>query len=154
MDACKEFKLIVAGGRDFTDSDAMNRYIGSIVMHATIAGRQVSIVSGMAHGADALGAAFARDQDIALYEFPADWNQYGKGAGFIRNREMAQFADGLLAFWDGKSRGTKHMIETMQDMGKLTHIVYYKTHPVRNDAGNIIDTRVETIAGPKGERNV
>ena len=47
----------------------------------------------------------------AVAYFPADWDKYGKAAGFIRNEQMAQNADALVVFWDGKSRGTKNMIE-------------------------------------------
>jgi hypothetical protein len=120
----KEFKLIVAGGRDFDDYQTLHdtlMQLANTVYHD----RAVSIVSGMARGADALGGKFARENDVKLYEFPADWEEYGKRAGFIRNQQMADFSDGLLAFWDGKSRGTAHMIETMRKAGKPVHLIRY-----------------------------
>jgi hypothetical protein len=83
------------------------------------------ILSGMARGADTCGWTYAKRNDIDLYEYPADWNQYGKRAGFMRNAEMAREANALLVFWDGKSRGTQHMISCMADLGKQTYIVRY-----------------------------
>lgn len=120
----KEFKLIVAGGRDFNNYEMLQREIISLA-NGTYSHCMVSIVSGMARGADKLAVNFANAHDVQLYEFPADWNANGKAAGFIRNREMAKFADGLLAFWDGASRGTKHMIETMAELNKPVHIRRY-----------------------------
>jgi hypothetical protein len=79
----------------------------------------------MARGADMLGFQFAREHGVKCYQFPADWNQYGKRAGFIRNKQMGDFADGLLAFWDGESRGTKQMVEYMQSLKKPVHIIRY-----------------------------
>lgn len=119
-----EFKLIVAGGRDFTDYERVHAEIFSLAENE-LGDHAVSIVSGMARGADAMGTAVARNENIKLYEFPADWNQYGKRAGMIRNSNMAHFADGLLAFWDGKSRGTAHMIRYMRSLGKDVRVISY-----------------------------
>lgn len=121
----EEFKLIIAGGRDFTDSKAMHREIERLVVHGELAPYAVSIVSGMARGADMLGYQFAKAFNVKCYEFPADWNQYGKGAGFVRNKQMGDFADGLLAFWDGTSRGTQQMIEYMKSLDKPVRIIHY-----------------------------
>ena len=120
----REFKLIVAGGRDFNDYSLLSAAITQLA-EKKLSDRAVSIVSGVARGADAIGAHFARENGVVLYEFPADWNTYGKSAGYRRNVQMAEFSDGLLAFWDGNSRGTKHMIETMQDMGKPVWVLDY-----------------------------
>ena len=120
----QEFKLIVAGGRDFNDYDYLSRVLFAMA-DVELADKAVSIVSGMARGADALGYRFAKEHDIVVYEFPADWNTHGKAAGFIRNKQMGDFADGLLAFWDGRSAGTKHMIEYMQGLGKPMQVVEY-----------------------------
>lgn len=121
----QEFKLIVAGSRGFDDFDLMSRVLIAMADNE-FAGRDVSIVSGMAKGADALAVRFANAHKIALYKFPANWNGLGKKAGFIRNTQMGNFADGLLAFWDGESNGTRHMIEYMQRLNKPVHIINYK----------------------------
>lgn len=120
----KELKLIVAGGREFKD---YQRLSAEIFSYAEGVGDNVgvSLVSGMARGADALGYRFAKENNVKVYEFPADWDKYGKRAGYLRNSEMAQFADALMAFWDGKSRGTRHMIEAMTQMGKPVIVIQY-----------------------------
>lgn len=120
----QEFKLIVAGGRDFNDYDLLSRVLIAMA-DVELADKAVSIVSGMARGADRLAVQFAREHGVKLYEFPADWDSYGKYAGYYRNKKMGNFSDGLLAFWDGKSRGTKHMIEYMQGLGKPVQVVEY-----------------------------
>lgn len=121
----KEFKLIIAGGRDFTDAQKMRHHLDQLCHGGELNEYAVSIVSGMARGADMLGFQFARTHSVKCYQFPADWNQHGKAAGFIRNKQMGDFADGLLAFWDGESRGTKQMIEYMQSLNKPTYIIRY-----------------------------
>lgn len=119
-----EFKLIVAGGRDFNDYTVLSREIEQLA-NTTYANHEVSIVCGMARGADALGLRFAIEHQVFFYEFPADWTRYGNRAGPIRNRQMGDFADGLLAFWDGQSKGTHNMIDYMQRLKKPVHIVRY-----------------------------
>jgi YspA, cpYpsA-related SLOG family len=127
MSQPKEFKLIIAGGRDYGDYNHMSRVL--IAMADTeFADYAVSIVSGMAKGADALGVRFAKEHNVKLYQFPADWRPdgiYNPRAGFERNADMGLFANGLLAFWDGESKGTKHMIEYMRKLKKPVHIVPY-----------------------------
>lgn len=119
----KPLKLIVAGGRDFSDTGLFLRAMQQVEQE--LAEYSVSLVSGMAKGADMMAWQFARQEGITCHHFPADWNKYGKSAGFRRNQEMADFSDGLVAFWDGQSRGTKHMIETMKAQGKWVKVVGY-----------------------------
>jgi len=82
-------------------------------------------VSGTARGADQLGERYAKERGYFIQRFPADWNAYGKAAGYIRNRKMAEYADALIAFWDGKSRGTLNMISLAKECGlqiRIKHI--------------------------------
>ena len=81
----------------------------------------------MARGADTLGRTYAYDNDIPIKSFPADWHTYGNQAGFIRNEQMGDYADELVAFWDGQSPGTRHMIKYMQNLGKKVTVIEYKT---------------------------
>lgn len=129
-----EFKLIVAGGRDFTDGELLSRIIFSIA-DVEFADKDISIVSGMARGADALAYQFAHKNHVTCYEFPAQWDRYGKKAGYMRNTKMASFADGLLAFYSG-SNGTGHMIQCMQALGKPVLIIDYKGLPYGHDSPN------------------
>lgn len=119
-----EFKLIVAGGRDFTDAALLERVLIALA-DVEYADKAISIVSGMARGADALGYQFALTYDVKCYPFPADWSTHGKRAGFVRNAAMADFADGLVAFHDGESKGTQHMINTMRAMRKPVTVINY-----------------------------
>lgn len=102
-------KVIIAGGRDFNNSILVNYTIGQFYELNGI--YPTEIVCGMAKGADMEGYSWAKKFNIPIKEFPADWNLYGKSAGYKRNKQMAEYADYLIAFWDGKSKGTKHMID-------------------------------------------
>ena len=106
-------KTIIAGCRDFYDYDFLNEKVEAHISSIT------EIVSGAARGVDNLGEAFGYNHNIPVKRFPADWNKHGNAAGPIRNRQMAEYADQLIAFWDGQSRGTMNMIDTMRKMNKL-----------------------------------
>lgn len=69
------------------------------------------VVSGTAAGADRMGERFARLHGLPIARFPADWERYGKKAGMLRNKEMANYSDGVICVWDGISPGTKGMID-------------------------------------------
>jgi len=82
------------------------------------------VVSGCATGVDSIGERWARANGIPIRRFPADWSQHGKAAGPIRNRQMAEYADALIAFWDRKSKGTKNMIETANRNNLKVYIIH------------------------------
>lgn len=105
-------RVIVAGSREITDFET--------VWYAVVdSGFQIGkVVSGMARGVDRLGLQVAAVLGVGVARFPANWIQYGRSAGFIRNQQMADYADCLIAVWDGKSRGTRHMIDTMEKVKK------------------------------------
>lgn len=109
-----EFRVIVAGGRDFVDYALLKKRLDAALINKVAQG--IVVVSGKARGADSLGEKYARERGYDIAEFPADWDTHGKAAGHIRNRQMAENADALVAFWDGKSRGTKNMIETAKKL--------------------------------------
>lgn len=115
-------KLIIAGGRDFNDAVLFASVVKRFDLHYD----EDVVVSGGARGADLYGEMFARMSGIPVARFPADWAKHGRAAGPIRNAEMAEYADALLAFWDGESRGTKNMIETMRREGKPAYVIYTK----------------------------
>lgn len=114
-------KVIIAGSRNFRDYDTLRRVCTEYFMELNI----IEIVSGNAIGADRLGEQFAFDIRIPVKKFPADWNGYGPSAGVIRNCEMADYADILIAFWDGKSPGTKHMIKTAREKGLKVEVYHF-----------------------------
>ena len=116
-------KLIIAGSRTFTDYPKFLKALESDPQLQAAFKNVTEIVCGGAKGADALGARYAFENKIKLKMFPADWDTHGKAAGPIRNAQMADYADSLLAFWDGQSRGTKNMMEQMFKRGKAYQVV-------------------------------
>ena len=112
-------KVIIAGSRDFYDYDLLAEECNIILEGKD----DIEVVSGRAIGADMLGEMYAKDKKYPVKLFPADWNTHGKGAGFIRNGEMAKYANMLIAFWDGESKGTKHMVETAQKKGMEVYVI-------------------------------
>lgn len=122
-----DLRVIIAGSRDFNNYNLLNSTIYNYLKENT---NNVEIISGTARGADQLGERFANEYGYQIKRFPANWNLYGKSAGPIRNREMAEYASGgqgvLFAFWDGKSRGTKSMIDLAKKFELEVHIVRYQ----------------------------
>ena len=122
-------KIIIAGGRNFDDYDQLRE---SMWRH-TWGYDDVEIVSGGAKGADALGERWAKDEKKHITHFPADWDTHGKAAGFIRNVAMAEYANILMAFWDGVSKGTKHMIDTALKHSLEVHVLRYEPYKQKQD---------------------
>lgn len=110
-------KLAVVGSRTFIDYSLLK----DTLLRYTI----TEIISGGASGADALGERFADDFNIPTRIFHPDWKKYGKTAGFIRNVDIVKHCDGLIAFWDGFSKGTKHSIDIARAHNKLLDVVYF-----------------------------
>lgn len=118
-------KVIIAGSRDFDNYIYAETKLLSYFKENGIHSTDIEIISGGARGADKIGEKFANRYGIKLTVFPAQWDKYGKGAGMIRNAEMAQYAEGgiLFAFWDGESHGTKNMINTAK-RNKMTVVIF------------------------------
>lgn len=112
-------KAIVAGSRAFNDSAKLFSELNKLVKEYNID----TIISGGARGADSLGEWYACEHNLKLKVFPAKWDIYGKAAGYKRNIEMASNADMLIAFWDGESKGTKHMIEIAKAKGLKVFVI-------------------------------
>lgn len=84
-----------------------------------------TVISGNARGADQLGERYAVKHGIPLEKYPADWGKYGKSAGYLRNCEMVEQSEALIALWDGESKGTEHMINLAERKGLYVHAYYY-----------------------------
>lgn len=109
-------KTIIAGGRNIHDYTL----VLSALEESTF--KPTEIVSGMAPGVDTLAIQYARENNLPLIEFPADWVQYKRAAGPIRNRQMAEYGDALVAIWDGESRGTMNMISEATKRGLKVYV--------------------------------
>lgn len=112
-------KVIIAGSRDFNDYELLREKCDK----ALSLQKSVEVVSGTARGADLLGERYATERGYLITQFKPDWDKYGKRAGYLRNTEMADYADALIAFWDGESKGTKHMIDIATKKGLKIIIV-------------------------------
>lgn len=104
-------RVIIAGGRDVHDYNLVLDAVDKCPFRIS------AVVSGGATGVDRLGEQYATEMNLPLHIYFADWKTKGKAAGPIRNAKMAENADALIAIWDGKSKGTKNMIETAEKRG-------------------------------------
>ena len=124
-----DYRVIIAGSRSFSNYELLREHCLSLLQEK-MKTHHVIIVSGHAHGADALGERFAKEQGLALELHPAKWQILGNAAGIIRNAEMARVSDALIAFWDGNSRGTAHMINFAKRRALDISVVnYLQNHP-------------------------
>ena len=115
--------VIIAGSRSFDDYDLLARKMDHLTQNLD----EIEVVSGAAKGADELGERWARERGHQLKIFPADWNRFGKRAGFFRNAQMAGYATHLVAFFDGSSVGTKHMIELAKKYNLKLRVIRFRT---------------------------
>lgn len=108
-------KLAIIGSRDFNNFDLLE----SNVVKTTPS----LIISGGAKGADSLAEQYADKYQVEMLVFKPDWKQFGRGAGIVRNRQIVDAADHIMAFWDGKSKGTKSSIDYARITGKTVSII-------------------------------
>lgn len=124
----KNRRIIVAGGVHFNDYKALANTLDEYFK--CVSKDEIEIISGHARGADSLGERYAQEHDIKCTVFPADWKKYGRAAGPIRNKKMLEYAmeqqAGLVAFWNGESKGTKNMISIAEKAGIEVKIVHYQ----------------------------
>lgn len=113
-------KVIIAGSRHLDSYEEVEQSIKRSGFTIT------EVCSGGARGVDRQGEIYATKHNISLRSFPAEWNKYRTAAGPIRNRQMAEYADALIALWDGESRGTKNMILEAYSRNLRIYVKDYK----------------------------
>lgn len=122
----KTYRVIIAGSRKFSDYQKLKENCDRI-LREKLEDEEccVIIVSGHAQGADTLGEQYARERGLQLDAHPADWKKYGRSAGVIRNKEMAENADAQIAFpQEGEeNRGTRNMVKIALTRGLTCNIV-------------------------------
>jgi hypothetical protein len=106
-------KIIIAGSRSFNDYKKLCSVCDYMLQNQN----GIEIVSGVAFGADKLGELYAKEHGYQITQFFAEWDKFGKSAGYKRNEEMAKYADALIVFWNGQSKGTEHMINLGKQYG-------------------------------------
>ena len=115
-------RIIIAGSRTCPEqNDELFIKVHNIIHNLS----DIEIVSGTAKGADRFGECFANRLKIPLKRFPADWDTHGKSAGYVRNKQMAEYATHLIAIWDGKSKGTKNMIDLAKEYNLKTRVINF-----------------------------
>lgn len=116
-------RLIVAGSRTATSYEQTETAIINWHIDHKHAGNKLVIISGNAKGPDSHGIVFAKQYGHQVEIYPAEWDKYGKSAGYRRNAVMASTATHLLAIWDGQSKGTKHMIDIARKLNIPVRII-------------------------------
>ena len=109
-------KIGVVGSRNFSNYKYMKEILDSFSFS--------EIVSGGAKGADSLARRYAEEKNISIIEILPDWNQYGKSAGFKRNKLIIDQSDAIIAFWDGNSKGTAHSVRLAKEVGKNVYVFW------------------------------
>ena len=119
--------LAIVGSRNFPDLRLVKDYVKDVYALNNSHGAIKRIVSGGARGVDSLAEKTARAFNFYEKTFVANWAKYGKQAGYIRNKEMIEYADEVAAFWDGESPGTKHSIDLALKLRKSL-IIFVRFH--------------------------
>jgi predicted Rossmann-fold nucleotide-binding protein len=117
-------KVVIAGSRSIASQDTVWYAIESTEKDLVARHREIihMVVSGGAYGVDKLGEEWALEHGVPVVRFTPDWGTHGKAAGPIRNRQMVDYADAVIAVWDGRSRGTKSTIDYARRKGKPLYI--------------------------------
>jgi hypothetical protein len=116
----------VVGSRSFHDYDQLKEVLDREIKHARLdkPDRNIRIVSGGARGADTLARRYAYSrEDVNYTEHRPDWKKYGRKAGIMRNMEVIRNSARIVAFWNGKSKGTKHVITAARQVGKNVQVI-------------------------------
>lgn len=111
-------RLAIVGSRTFDDWELFKREVNKVKT-------KEEIVSGGARGADHFAEVYANEYNLSIKVFKADWDRYGKKAGFKRNKLIEEYSDMCIAFWDGKSRGTAHTISLFKKGNKEIKVIEY-----------------------------
>jgi len=117
--------VMVCGGRTFDDEDTLFSVLDGLANVFPVDPFDMTIIQGAARGADSMAREYAHCRGLDTREFPAEWEKYGKSAGYRRNADMVNRADVVVAFWDGESKGTKHSIDLALSQGKHLLVVNY-----------------------------
>ena len=114
-------KLAIVGSRTITNYESFKRLLFDLAISHNLF--DIEIITGGAKGVDSMAERFAIENEIPYKIFYPNWDRYGKKAGFLRNKEIVDYCDKLIAIWDGKSKGTKHSIDLAIKQNKLTLVV-------------------------------
>lgn len=120
-------RVVIAGCRNYNNYIEAKRYIDYCLSDIK-KDEKITVVSGGCKGGDMIGERYTKENLLCIERYPAEWNKYGKRAGPIRNESMASVADLVICFWDGKSKGTKSMIQYAKIYSKPLKIYMIETN--------------------------
>ncbi len=120
------FNVIIAGSRSFRDYNKLKTKCDALFANK----KPTVIISGGAPGADTLGQVYATERKIPCIIMPPNWDNLGEKAGYVRNEEMLEKADALVALWDGQSSGTAHMIQISRRKEIPVKIVFFNNNSI------------------------
>lgn len=112
-------KLAVVGSREYDDAEFVIEILGDYLNEF---GGDLEIVSGGARGVDRIAERWAEQVGVPCVVYLPNWDAYGRGAGIVRNRDIVDYCDSLIAFWDGVSKGTLNSIKLAREAGKLEQV--------------------------------
>ncbi len=115
-------RITIGGCRDFNDYEIFKKFVAENIEKCGADG--ITILSGHCSGVDAMAERYAEENGYALEIHPADWKKYGRAAGPKRIKDMVAVCDEIIEFWDGKSKGTKNLIQTAKKLQKSVLIKY------------------------------
>lgn len=121
-----EFRVIIAGSRAFTDYNLLKNKCDFYLQRKLLdPNTEVIVISGGASGADTLGEKYAKERNLRVERYNADWKKYGKSAGYRRNKQMAEVGNALIAFRSGyaENKGTDNMINVARSEKLLVRVV-------------------------------
>lgn len=110
-------KLAIVGSRAFSALGLVKSFVCKQEFGTVI-------ISGGAAGVDRMAEVTAHLIGFGTMIYKAEWDKYGQGAGFKRNLTIVEKADEVVAFWDGRSKGTKHTMDLAEKAGKLRAVIY------------------------------
>jgi hypothetical protein len=135
-------KVIIAGSRHISDAEALKTQIENTGWDIE------EVVSGGCRGVDVMGEEWAQEKGIPVRTFVAHWEEYGREAGELRNREMAEYADGLILLWDAKSPGSSCML---RESAKAGILINHSVHGLGiADIGSVERAILEHFLAGKG----
>ena len=122
------FRIGIGGCRFFDDYSFFQNKLDSVIAKVMCCDN-IIILSGHCRGTDMMAEKYAKERGYSLELYPAKWSEYGRCAGVIRNKEIVNNSDLIVAFWDGKSKGTKNLIENAIALSKPYKIIYIDSKP-------------------------
>lgn len=124
--ACGERKVMICGSRNIKDKEYIFSQLDAFTYWQLACFEYLTLIEGEAKGVDTIAKEYAIQNGWEqITEYPADWDKYGKGAGFIRNEQMVKDCDECFIFWDGESKGTKHDIDLCIKYNKPYKVLIY-----------------------------